>query len=214
MPSLNQIREKEAPESLGMQITCSILTLLFGMTLGFLSKYLDCTPSNELPGFLEYLDVRNFLGRFAVWVLIGLWLSVSSRSPGRAAIHVFLFFFGMVASYYLYTQHVAGFFPGNYTFLWFGFALISPILAMICWYAGGKGAVAFLLSMILLGALFWCSFLCGRYYVEPRSALELIIFLCGIAVLRRDTLKASGIMTVLGVGLGIVLFLVVPFRFG
>lgn len=211
---LKGIWEKEVPKGVGTQLLYSILMLLFGVGMGVLSKFLDCTPSNELPGLLEYLDVRNFLGRFAVWVLIGLWLSVSSHSPGSAAVHVFLFFLGMVSSYYLYSEYVAGFFPRSYAMVWFGFTAISPLLSLLCWYAGGKGMRAFALSVVSLAVLFWCSFAGGWFYVEPRSGLELLTFLCGIAVLRRDTLKASVLMTVLGIALGFVLLLTVPFHFG
>ena len=44
--------------------------------------------------------------------------------------------------------------------------------------------------------------------------MELLTFLGGVAVLRRDTLKASALMTVLGVVLGFVLLLIVPVHFG
>ena len=192
----------------------SVLVLVLGVLLGLVSKYLDCTPSNELPGLLTALDVRNFLGRFAIWLLIGLWLSVSSGSPGRAAVKGFLFFFGMVSAYYLYSKFLAGFFPRRYAMVWFGCAAISPLLSSLCWYAGGKGKGAFALSAALLAVLFWCSFVGGWLYLEPRSGLELLTFLGGVAVLRRDTLKASALMTVLGMVLGFVLLLIVPVHFG
>ena len=71
---LSDIREKEVTLGVGTRIGYSMLILLFGVGMGAFAKLLDCTPSNKLPFLLEYLDVRNFLGRFAVWVLIGLWL--------------------------------------------------------------------------------------------------------------------------------------------
>lgn len=214
MSFLNQIREQEVPKRPETQSWHWVFILLFGVGMGIASKYLDCTPSNELPGFLEYLDVRNFLGRFAVWVLIGLWIAVSSPSPGRAALHVFLFFAGMVSSYYLYAKYVAGFFPKSYAFVWFGFTLLSPLLGVPCWYAKGKGRAASILSVLLLGMLFWCSFLCGWIYIEPRSGLELLTFLLGIVVLRRDTVRASVLLAAGGIALGIALCLFLPFRFG
>lgn len=214
MSFLSKIREKEAPLGTGARIGYSAFVLLLGIGMGCFSKMLDCTPSNALPVFLEYLDVRNFLGRFAVWVLIGLWLSVCSPSPKRAAFHVLLFFLGMVSAYYLYSKYIAGFFPKRYAMVWFGFTAVSPLLALFCWYAGGKGLQAFCLSVILLAMLFWCSFV-GRWPdIRPRSVLELAAFLCGIWVLRRGSLKATAMMTALGIGLGTILLLIVPFRFG
>ena len=47
--------------------------LFLGIALGFFSKYLDFRQA-ELPGVLMaingVLDISNFLGRFAIWVLI------------------------------------------------------------------------------------------------------------------------------------------------
>lgn len=208
----NQIRERKAPEK--AWIARSLLILLLGIALGAFSKFLDCTPSNELLRVLEYLDVRNFLGRFAFWVFMGLWIAVSSGSARRAAVDVFLFFLGMVSSYYLYSKYVGGFFPRSYAMVWFGFTAVSPLLALPCWYAGGKGKVSFVLSLALLAAIFqWC-FVGWWFHVEPRSLLELLTFLGAIWVLRRPSLKESALMTGLGVILGVVLVLTVPFHFG
>lgn len=208
----NQIRERKAPEK--AWIARSLLILLLGIALGAFSKFLDCTPSNESLRILDYLDVRNFLGRFAFWILMGLWIAISGGSPGRAAVDVFLFFLGMVSSYYLYSKYVGGFFPRSYAMVWFGFTAVSPLLALPCWYAGGKGKASFVLSVLLLAALFQCCFVGWWFHVEPRSLLELLTFLGAIWVLRRPSLKESALMTGLGVILGVVLVLTVPFRFG
>ena len=96
----------------------------------------------ELPGMIMAidgaLDIHNFLGRFAIWVLIALCISIYSNSAIRASINVFVFFVGMVASYYLYSNYIAGFFPRSYAMIWFGFTDVSSLLAFVCWYARGK----------------------------------------------------------------------------
>lgn len=210
----NQIRQRKAPGPIGKQVLYSFLVLLLGVALGTFSKFLDCTPSNESLRILDYLDVRNFLGRFAFWILMGLWIAISGGSPGRAAVNVFLFFLGMVASYYLYSKYVGGFFPRSYAMVWFGFTAVSPLLALLCWYAGGKGKASFVLSVLLLAALFQCCFVGWWFHVEPRSLLELLTFLCAVWVLRRPTLRESGILAGLGIILGVVFILTVPFHFG
>ena len=78
------------------------------------------------------LDIGNFLGRFAIWILIALCISIYSNSAIRASINVFVFFVGMVASYYLYSNYIAGFFPRSYAMIWFGFTAVSPLLAFVC----------------------------------------------------------------------------------
>lgn len=72
---------------------------LFGLIMGIFSKFLDCSPSNELPYVFELLDIRNFLGRFPIWLFLALLISVYSETPVWAGVRTFLFFTGMLISY-------------------------------------------------------------------------------------------------------------------
>lgn len=208
------IRDKEKPISVSRQVIDTIAVLLLGIALGILSKFLDTTASNKLPFLFSYLDIGNFLGRFAIWVLIALCISIYSNSPLRAAINVFLFFTGMVTSYYLYSKFVAGFFPKSYAMIWFGFTAVSPVLAFICWYAKGKSRWSFVLSVMIIGVLFNMTFVYGWTYFDMRSILEVAVFICGLAVLKRSTVRDSVIMAVIGIVCAFVLNLFVPFHFG
>ena len=100
---LNDIRSAENPISGNRKIINTIAILLLGIALGTFSKFLDFRQA-ELPSVLMAidgaLDVHNFLGRFAIWVLIALCISIYSNSAIRASVNVFAFFAGMVASYY------------------------------------------------------------------------------------------------------------------
>ena len=66
----------------GQKILISVGILLLGIALGAFSKYLD---GGRLPFILreinDLLDINNFLGGFAPWILLGLCLSVFSRTP-------------------------------------------------------------------------------------------------------------------------------------
>ena len=211
---LNNIRSAENPIPLNKQIINTICILFIGIILGTFSKFLDTMPTNELPFIFGFLDMGNFLGRFAIWLLVALCISIYSNSSIRASINVFVFFVGMVTSYYLYSRFVAGFFPRSYAMIWAAFTVISPILAFICWYARGKSKLAFMLSAIILAVLFNTTFVYGNSYFEMRSILELIIFICAVAFLKRKTIKDTMIMFVLSVGIAFVLDFVVPFHFG
>ena len=191
-----------------------MLILFLGIALGVFSKFLDCTPSNKLPYIFSYLDVSNFLGRFAIWVTIALCVSIYSNSSLRAAINVFVFFAGMVTSYYLYSKYVAGFFPRSYAMIWIAFTMISPILAFICWYAKGKSNLALILSAMILAILFNMTFVYGILYFDIRSILELMTFVCAIVVLKRNTIKDTMLMFVLSCGIAFILNFVIPFSFG
>ena len=214
---LNDIRSAENPISGNRKIINTIAVLFLGIALGTFSKFLDFRQA-ELPSVLMAidgaLDVHNFLGRFAIWALIALCISVYSNSAIRASVNVFLFFLGMVTSYYLYSNYVAGFFPRSYAMIWFGFTMISPFLAFICWYAKGKSKLAWMLSALILAVLFNMTFVYGWGYFEARSILELAVFMIGVAVLRRDTLKGSVLMGSVSIILACLLNTVVPFHFG
>ena len=214
---LNHIRSAENPISGNRKIINTIAVLFLGIALGTFSKFLDFRQT-ELPSVLMAidgaLDVHNFLGRFAIWVLLALCISIYSNSAIRAGINVLAFFAGMVASYYLYSNYVAGFFPRSYAMIWFGFTIISPFLAFVCWYAKGKSKSAFMLSILILAVLFNMTFVYGWGYFEALSVLELAVFLIGLTVLRRDTLRCSVLMGIMSIALAFLLNMVIPFRFG
>ena len=214
---LNDIRCAENPISGNRKIINTIAAFFLGIALGIFSKFLDFRQA-QLPGVLMAidgaLDIHNFLGRFAIWALIALCISVYSNSAIRASVNVFVFFLGMVTSYYLYSNYVAGFFPRSYAMIWFGFTMISPFLAFICWYAKGKSKLAWMLSALILAVLFNMTCVYGWGYFEARSILELAVFMIGVAVLRRDTLKGSVLMGSVSIILACLLNTVVPFHFG
>ena len=160
------------------------------------------------------LDVHNVLGRFAIWVLIALCISIYSNSAIRASVNVFAFFVGMVASYYLYSNYIAGFFPRSYAMIWFGFTAVSPLLAFVCWYARGKSKLAFILSALILAVLFNMCFVYGFGYFSARSVLEVIVFSIGFIVLKRNSLRSSALMGTISIVLAFLLNIIIPFHFG
>lgn len=196
------------------KILHSIAVLFFGIVLGTVSKFLDTTPSNELPFIIERLDVRNFLGRFAIWILIAVCISIYSNSSIRAAVNVFTFFLGMVTSYYLYSKFIAGFFPRSYAMIWFGLTAISPLLAFVCWYAKGKSKISLAISSLIIAVLFNMTFSYGWIYFGIYSSLELIIFICGLIILRRSTIKETIVTTEIGVIAAMILNMILPFYWG
>lgn len=196
------------------KILHSIVVLFFGIVLGTVSKFLDTTPSNELPFIIERLDVRNFLGRFAIWILIAVCISIYSNSSIRAAVNVFTFFLGMVTSYYLYSTFIAGFFPRSYAMIWFGLTAISPLLAFVCWYAKGKSKISLAISSLIIAVLFNMTFSYGWIYFGIYSSLELIVFICGLIILRRSTIKETIVTTAIGVIAAMILNMILPFYWG
>ena len=214
---LNDIRNAENSISNNSKIINTIVVLFLGIALGTFSKYLDFRQV-ELPCVLmaidEAFDIHNFLGRFAIWVLIALCISIYSNSAIRASVNVFAFFVGMVASYYLYSNYIAGFFPRSYAMIWFRFTAVSPLLAFVCWYARGKSKLAFILSALILAVLFNMCFVYGFGYFSARSVLEVIVFSIGFIVLKRNSLRSSALMGTISIVLAFLLNIIIPFHFG
>lgn len=214
MNFFNRIRCANKQMPMSKKILHSIAVLFFGIVLGTVSKFLDTTPSNELPFIIERLDVRNFLGRFAIWILIAVCISIYSNSSIRAAVNVFTFFLGMVTSYYLYSKFIAGFFPRSYAMIWFGLTAISPLLAFVCWYAKGKSKISLAISSLIIAVLFNMTFAYGWIYFDIYSSLELIVFICGLIILRRSTIKETIVTTAIGVVAAMILNMILPFYWG
>lgn len=211
---LNKIRSIENEIPITRKIINTILILCFGIVLGTFAKFLDTTASNTLPFIFEYLDISNFLGRFAIWLLIALYIAIYSHSSIRASLNVLVFFIGMVSSYYLYSYFVAGFFPKNYAMIWLGFTAISPLLAFVCWYAKGKCKISFILSVIIIAILFNFTFIYGWIYFDVYSILEVIVFGGALIALKRNTFRETTYMILSAVVIAVILNMLVPFHFG
>lgn len=209
---LDNIRTTENDISTKRKVLDSLLILALGVVLGVFSKALDASAFNELPEVFQMLDVTNLLGRFSIWIFMAVCISVYSSSAKRAALNVFLFFLGMVTSYYLYSTFVAGFFPMGYAMIWFGITLVSPFLAYICWYAKGKGWPTVAISGVIIGVLF--SFAVFLFQGIRISYIpEVIIWLASLIVLRREP-KEFAVEIGISVVVAALLQLLFPFLYG
>ena len=181
-----QIRKPSKNVSLNRQIVITLGIILLGFLLGVFQKWIDGTGSSILPAILRQLDVGNYFGRLAIWVLLATIISVYSESPLRAAINTFFFFISMLAGYYLYCNYILGFLPRTYMIMWIVIAFASFFMAYICWYAKGEGIIAIFISSMIMGVLlaqaFNLNFTQGFYMYH---FLEVITWLIGVILLRR-----------------------------
>ena len=183
---LCKIRTPNRDITLSAQITYSLLILLLGISLGVFSKWLDNMGINDAiwwQHILGILDLRNVFSEFAIWLLIALAISVYSSTPLRSCLNVFLFFAGMCISYHLYTIVFAGFNPQRYMMIWYGFTLLSPILAFVCWYGKGKTKVSLIIDMLILAVMMSVCFTIGFWYFDIPRIINVIIFFCSVAIL-------------------------------
>ena len=201
MKFLNTVRTPQNNLPVKKQIFITVGIFLLGIGLGVFSKYLDYQQA-YLPSFLmkidNAIDLHNFLGRFSPWIFIAVCISVYSHSPIRAAVNVFSFFVGMVSSYFLYSNFIAGFFPKSYAIIWIAYTVLSPFLAYLSWYAKGNGWIASIISGCIIGTLINTAFSYGFLYFSVRYWPEVIVLLLMIAILHR---KSKEMFAVLGIGL-------------
>ena len=180
----DKIRQPKTVGSKKVEIKMCIAIALFAGLLGVFQKYLDSTCVNTLPYIIQAVDLGNFFGRFAIWILFGIVLSVYAFSPKQAALHTFIFFVSMVSGYYLYCNCVLGFLPVNYMKIWFVMAFISPVFSYICWYAKGEGMVAVMISSVILGVVFSQAFLITQGFYMTH-VLEVVMWMLALLILRR-----------------------------
>ena len=201
---LEQIRKPSKNVSLNRQIVITLGIILFGFVLGVLQKWIDGTGSSTLPVILQHLDIGNYFGRLAIWILLGTIISMYSESPMRAAINTFFFFISLLAGYYLYCNYILGFLPRTYMMMWIVIAFASIFMAYICWYAKGEGFIAIFISSMIIGVLlaqaFNLNFTQGFYMYH---FLEVITWLIGVILLRRKPKEYA-----IEIGLSLVIALV------
>lgn len=181
---LDRIRKKDSDISLKRKMINTVLITVLGMTLGFLSKWLDSRTFDN--AILDLLDPGNFFSDMAVWLFIALSIAIYSSSPERAGINVFLFFLSMTVAYHLYTVLFSGFDPGKYMLIWYGLTAISPAFAYISWYAkSSSGFSIVIVSIIILVMLVSC-FGIGMWYFDTKGILYTITFIASLLVLYKD----------------------------
>ena len=205
-----QIRKPSKNMSFKRRIAITLGVILLGLLLGVLQKWLDGAGSSILPAILQQLDVGNYFGRLAIWILLGTIISVYSESPLRAAINTFFFFLSMLAGYYLYCNYILGFLPRTYMMMWIVIAFGSFFMAYICWYAKGEGFIAITISSMIIGVLLAQAFnlnVTQGFYVY--HSLEVLTWLIGVILLRRKP-KEYAIEIGLSVVIAYIYQLVMP----
>ena len=205
-----QIRKPSKNVPVKRQIVITFGVILLGFFLGVFQKWIDGTGGSSLPLILQQLDIGNYFGRLAIWILLGTIISVYSESPLRAAINTFIFFISMLAGYYLYCNYILGFFPRTYMMMWIVIAFASFFMAYICWYAKGEGFIAIFISSIIIGVLLAQAFnlnITQGFYMY--HFLEVLTWIIGVILLHRKP-KEYTIEIGLSVVIAFVYQLVMP----
>lgn len=120
-----------------------VLMFVTGLGLGFFIRLLDMYTQN----------LGNIFSRMAIWILMGVLISIYSRTKKRAMLNILLFCVGMLITYY-FVEHVTnGVYSDVYIIGWTAFAFASPLLAYFTWIAKEKGVFPKIISIGIVAVL-------------------------------------------------------------
>ncbi len=210
---LNKLRTPE-PQTRKRTAETVVITFVLGIVLGFFSKWLDNLALDSTIWWhrlIEALNLGNFFSDLAVWLFIALVIAVFSASALRAALNVFVFFLGMCVSYHVSTILFSGFDPGTYMLIWYGITLLSPLPAVICWYAKGSGMVPLILDILIISVFVLSCFSIGILYIDIKGILYVLIFIGAVSVLYKSP-KELPVMILAGFLLAFLINPVWPFH--
>lgn len=210
---LNNIRKpNRLPRTSAIRNTT--LILVAGLVLGIFSKWLDNLALDSVIWWhrlLEALDLGIFFSDIAIWLLAALMIAVFSKSALRAALNVFVFFAGMCAAYHLCTIVFSGFNPLSYMMVWYCITALSPLPAILCWYAKGSDAAALILDIGIIAVFALSCFSIGLFYISSKGLLYLLVFAGAVFVLYRNP-KQAVVSVLIGILLAFLLSPIWPYH--
>ena len=186
---LAKIRKPGSRPNRRAMIRNTVLLALLGIALGVFAKWLDELVLDDnvwWHAIIEKLDLGNVFSEMPVWLVLTMAVAVFSVSPGRAALHSFVFLLGMCLAYHAYTVIFAGFNPDRYMMIWYGIAAASPLLGAVCWYGKSGHNAAIVIDVLLLAVMFRFCFSVGWIYVGLNGTVNAALFAVAVVVLYKQ----------------------------
>jgi len=189
-----------------------LFCFLLGLVLGVLAKFLDtiAVDGTFFANVLHYF--AQLFTRLGIWVLLATLISVYSKTMFRAAMNTFLFFIGMLISYYIYSAILFGFFPTSYFIFWGSIALVSPILATMVWQGKHHENLSMILPALPIGLMLSLSLGMGLFYIDMHDMEEFLMCIILVMIFYKNW-KQMGCVVLMSVIIAIFLELFSPYQF-
>lgn len=104
-----------------------LFCLVLGMLMGWMAKDLEGSGV-----------IGAIISNIGVWVFVSALIAVYSPEAVRAAIHVFIYFIGVIASYYTHLFAVGGQVETGTVIYWVIYGAIGALIGFIVWHSGDK----------------------------------------------------------------------------
>lgn len=145
-----------------------ISMFIIGLILGIVSRLLDIYTTN----------LGNIFSEMAIWILLGILISLYSKTTKQAMLNILLFCLGMLLTYYFTAFITNGVYSKSFIIGWTIFSLCTPILAYFTRMTKKKGLLPKLISLgIVLVSIFSSIILFDRLRVYDIIIDLVIIYL-------------------------------------
>ena len=183
-----------------------------GCFLGHIIQvFRHCCSQWELASQCFALFFKYFT-RLGIWVLIATIIAAYSKTIIRAAINTFVFFSGMLISYYLYSAYLFGFFPTKYFIIWGSVAPFSPFPGIIVWKAKNSARLAYILPALPMGLLLSLSLGIGSFYMNINYIEEFIMYVVLCVIFYKEP-KQMAVSVVFSFVVALLIEQISPFHF-
>lgn len=99
-----------------------LFSLVLGLLMGWIARDLG---GSGLAGAV--------IGNIGIWVFVSALLAAYTPEAFQAALHVFVYFAGVIAAYFGYAVFLGIGFPVRTVLYWLVFAAIGAVYGFICW---------------------------------------------------------------------------------
>lgn len=182
---LYSARNSDKKTGLGRKIIDTAAFVAAGVLFGIISKEILALPLDMglwWGRLLSALEFKSALGGYEISVLIMMSIAVFSGSPIRAVINVFGFSAGSFLAGGVFDFITKKAFPEIDPK---GLLVIAAasFAAYICWYAKGKGVLAFIINAALLCFMASLCFDIGIWHFALKGVFSAVVFAVSLVVL-------------------------------